>query len=253
MQECYKLLLKRIEEWNQIAMTHGALEAPYKEEVEDLQRMIEWGEEQLRIENCHEVLVRGVSIGSLRYAKAALIYGGLVREAKTRSAEDPGWPTAIRSAIQEVGKPLAELAEEINHPPADILSEVATPGSTVEIASAPEWDAFISHASEDKIDFVEPLALELRSRGLKIWYDNFTLTIGDSLRRSIDRGLGHSKFGVVILSPNFFSKEWPQKELDPPRVSPPPPQASPQPIMPEICIIIQIVTNRISGKIYQFL
>ena len=77
-----------------------------------------------------------------------------------------------------------------------------------------EWDAFISHASEDKDGFVRPLAGALREMGLKIWYDDFTLKIGDSLRRSIDYGLANSRYGIVIISPNFLKKEWPQKELD---------------------------------------
>jgi hypothetical protein len=47
-----------------------------------------------------------------------------------------------------------------------------------------------------------------------VWLDDCELTLGDSLRRSIDQGLAQSRFGVVILSPNFFAKEWPQKELD---------------------------------------
>jgi hypothetical protein len=54
----------------------------------------------------------------------------------------------------------------------------------------------------------------LATGGLKVWYDEFTLTLGDSLRRSIDQGLAKSRFGVVVLSPSFFSKEWPQRELD---------------------------------------
>lgn len=77
-----------------------------------------------------------------------------------------------------------------------------------------KWDVFISHASEDKDDFVRPLANALRSFGFKVWYDEFTLKIGDSLRRSIDRGLANSKFGIVVVSPNFLKKEWPQRELD---------------------------------------
>lgn len=59
--------------------------------------------------------------------------------------------------------------------------------------SSMEWDIFISHASEDKADFVEPLATRLQERRLRVWYDNFTLTVGDSLRRSIDRGLAQSR------------------------------------------------------------
>jgi len=76
------------------------------------------------------------------------------------------------------------------------------------------WDVFICHASEDKDAVARPLAEALREAGLSVWYDEFTLTLGDSLRRSIDRGLASSRYGVVILSPNFFRKRWPQHELD---------------------------------------
>jgi hypothetical protein len=77
-----------------------------------------------------------------------------------------------------------------------------------------EWDVFICHASEDKKDFVDLFAHQLRSSGLSVWYDVFSLKMGDSLRRKIDEGLAHSRYGVVVLSRHFFSKEWPQNELD---------------------------------------
>ncbi len=77
-----------------------------------------------------------------------------------------------------------------------------------------EYDVFISHASEDKADIARPLAVHLQSLGLSVWFDEFELRLGDSLRRNIDRGLSQSKFGVVILSPTFFLKEWTKKELD---------------------------------------
>jgi hypothetical protein len=51
-----------------------------------------------------------------------------------------------------------------------------------------EWEVFISHASEDKDAVVRPFAEALEARGLKVWYDEFTLRVGDSLRQSIDRG-----------------------------------------------------------------
>jgi hypothetical protein len=76
------------------------------------------------------------------------------------------------------------------------------------------WDVFISHASEDKDSFVRPLAEALRKYGLNVWYDEFTLKIGDHLRRSIDRGLSQSKYGIVVMSPDFFAKQWTQVELD---------------------------------------
>lgn len=75
-------------------------------------------------------------------------------------------------------------------------------------------DAFICHATEDKDSTARPVAKGLSSAGLSVWYDEFSLTVGDSLRRSIDRGLADSRYGVVILSPSFFKKNWPQTELD---------------------------------------
>ena len=77
-----------------------------------------------------------------------------------------------------------------------------------------DWDVFISHAWEDKESFARPLAKALEAKGLRVWFDEFTLRVGDKLRRSIDHGLANSRYGVVILSPYFFGKEWPQKELD---------------------------------------
>lgn len=77
-----------------------------------------------------------------------------------------------------------------------------------------EWDVFISHATEDKETVVRPLAVALQTRSLRVWYDEFELRIGDSLRRKIDAGLANSRFGVVVLSPAFFAKNWPQYELD---------------------------------------
>lgn len=76
------------------------------------------------------------------------------------------------------------------------------------------FDVFISHASEDKADVVRPLALALQNSGLSVWYDEFELKIGDSLRRKIDRGLSKSKFGIVVLSQAFFGRGWPEYELD---------------------------------------
>jgi hypothetical protein len=77
-----------------------------------------------------------------------------------------------------------------------------------------EYDVFISHASEDKEEFVRPLAEQLQRRGLKVWYDELELTIGDSLRGKIDHGLARSAFGVVVISRSFIAKQWPKAELD---------------------------------------
>jgi len=77
-----------------------------------------------------------------------------------------------------------------------------------------QYDVFICHASEDKEDFVRPLAELLRQQHIDVWYDEFSLTIGDSLTQKIDEGLAKSRFGIVVLSPNFFNKPWAKRELN---------------------------------------
>lgn len=91
---------------------------------------------------------------------------------------------------------------------ADNIAEVST------MSEQREFDVFVSHATEDKDLVVRPLAQALQERGLSVWYDEFELRVGDSLRRSIDKGIANSRFGLVVLSHPFFAKGWPQYELD---------------------------------------
>lgn len=55
---------------------------------------------------------------------------------------------------------------------------------------------------------------ELKNKGLRVWFDEFELKIGDSLRRKIDMGLARSEFGIVVISRSFINKGWPNYELD---------------------------------------
>lgn len=77
-----------------------------------------------------------------------------------------------------------------------------------------EYDVFISHASEDKDAVVRPLATALQEKGVRVWYDEFEMRIGDSLRRKIDQGLANSRFGIVVISRSFIKKGWTNYELD---------------------------------------
>ena len=77
-----------------------------------------------------------------------------------------------------------------------------------------QYDCFISHAFEDKDSFVRELAYELKRLGFKVWYDEFSLNIGNSLSSSIDKGIKNSLCGIVVLSPNFFNKKWTKEELN---------------------------------------
>ena len=77
-----------------------------------------------------------------------------------------------------------------------------------------EYDAFISHVSVDKRSVAGPLCDVLSRLGFRIWLDVNELTIGDSLREKIDEGLARSRYGIVVLSPSFFHRGWPLRELN---------------------------------------
>lgn len=70
-----------------------------------------------------------------------------------------------------------------------------------------KYDAFISHAFEDKSDFVDELVEEMCKLGLNVWYDTDKLKWGDSMREKIDRGLSKSRYGVVVLPPNYIAEQ----------------------------------------------
>lgn len=73
---------------------------------------------------------------------------------------------------------------------------------------------FICHATEDKDAIARPLAAALLEEHIEVWFDEYSMRVGDSLREAIDRGLAQSDFGIVIVSPAFFAKRWPQRELN---------------------------------------
>ena len=77
-----------------------------------------------------------------------------------------------------------------------------------------KYDVFLSHASEDKDDIARPLALALRRRGLRVWYDEFELRIGDNLIAKLNAGINSSRFGILVLSHDFFGKNWTEYELN---------------------------------------
>jgi hypothetical protein len=76
------------------------------------------------------------------------------------------------------------------------------------------WDIFISHASEDKEPFVDPLARRLKQLAVRVWYDRFVLSPGDSLTESIAEGLAKSRCGLLVISKAFIGKRWTTYEVN---------------------------------------
>jgi TIR domain len=90
--------------------------------------------------------------------------------------------------------------------------------STEYMTERNKWEkprAFISHDSRDKAAIAEPLALQLLRFMCPVWYDDFSLKVGDSLRGKIEQGLKECPKCILILTPNFLSNEgWSRKEYD---------------------------------------
>lgn len=149
-------------------------------------------------------------------------HGGLAKQSPIRLAipNSGHWHVAVdmqglrgstRASVRVIPGPLPEIRQTpLSEVPGLVRSNIPPAVDSVEQFH----DVFISHASEDKDEIVRPLANALVANGLDVWYDEFTLRIGDSLRQKIDRGLLNSRVGLVVLSLNFISKGWTNYELD---------------------------------------
>ncbi len=172
-------------------------------------------------------LLDSSNFNSYRNGKQHRYRGGLARKSPVRlSIPSAGhWRVVVdmqglRGTVRASGRliprsslrPLPPISDQ--RPQLQAIAENLADATPAAIMEERDFDVFISHASEDKAGLVRPLAQELRDRGVNVWYDEFELRIGDSLRRKIDLGISRSRFGIVVLSPQFFAKGWPQYELD---------------------------------------
>ena len=166
-------------------------------------------------------LMDSSNYSSYRSGRRHRYYGGLVKRSPIVltvpssghwyiTIDLAGLAGSVRSSIRRLPAQLPVY----NEPSLSSVPTLVRPSSNVEDGAIIEYDVFISHASEDKEEVVRPLANALVQRGLKVWYDEFELKIGDSLRRKIDRGLANSRFGIVVLSRDFIKKGWTNYELD---------------------------------------
>lgn len=78
------------------------------------------------------------------------------------------------------------------------------------------YDFFISHSGKDcKDNFAIVLKSELERAGLPCFLNkNWDLRLGDPAAETMLAALQTVKFGVVILSKNFFRREWYLKLLE---------------------------------------
>ena len=175
-------------------------------------------------------LLDSMNFQSYRAGHQHRYYGGLITHSPARliipltgtwhvTVDLQGLQGSIRSSVRIIPREAMSPLPEYSPPPLSNLVRSVTLGNSTWLDVSNDepskyYDVFISHATEDKDEVARPLANALTAEGLQVWYDEFELRIGDSIRRKIDSGLARSRFGVVIISPFFFAKNWPQYELD---------------------------------------
>ena len=76
-----------------------------------------------------------------------------------------------------------------------------------------EFDVFISHANKDKEELVEELYRSLNKLGVSIFYDKESLEWGDNWKDRILNGTKKAEFAIIVISENFFDREWTEREL----------------------------------------
>jgi len=106
----------------------------------------------------------------------------------------------------------SELVELVQQKLNEDNSMAANTAPTDRIASK-EKIVFLCHGSEDKL-FVRKLANDLTNRGLKVFFDEWEIGPGDSIREKIDSGLAECTHFVVILTQTSINKPWVNKEID---------------------------------------
>lgn len=167
-------------------------------------------------------LMNSTNFSSYKNGRKHRYIGGLAKKSPLRLQipSSGHWHVAIdmqglRGSTRASVRVLPGSLPVIKEPPLSSVPSLVRENIPPSIEAGDQaYDVFISHASEDKDEIVRSLANALKSLGLAVWYDEFTLSIGDSLRRKIDRGLATSRVGLVVLSPSFISKGWTNYELD---------------------------------------
>src|ERR1700680_1451116 len=73
------------------------------------------------------------------------------------------------------------------------------------------YDVFLSHSSKDT-EVAREIAVRLRTDGLRVWFDDWEINLGDSVRAKIEEGLEQSRVLVLWLSAHAFGSDWTRLE-----------------------------------------
>lgn len=73
------------------------------------------------------------------------------------------------------------------------------------------YDVFLSHSPKDS-EVVRSIAERLRRDGLRVWFREWVIRVGDNTSTKMKEGLKSSRVLVLCMSANAFGVDWPQLE-----------------------------------------
>jgi hypothetical protein len=74
-------------------------------------------------------------------------------------------------------------------------------------------DLFLSHTSDDKARYIQPLSESLTTRKITYWLDSVEIGWGDNIPLRINEGLRTSRYLLLCLSRSFLNRRWPEAEM----------------------------------------
>ena len=119
VHEALRILREKLAGWNKRALQHGAATEAYKAEVDHLDMMIDWGAEEFS-KGLPYIVVNGISVGSRRYQKAALLLMVHKREHERTEMAREGWPSGTLQALDAAIDRIRRLADAIQQEPSEV-------------------------------------------------------------------------------------------------------------------------------------
>lgn len=109
---------------------------------------------------------------------------------------------------------LREQNQRLNETIMQLKNQKDGPAPSFVANATYQFDVFVSHANDNKEEFVNKLTTALGKLDISIWYDANNLDWGDNWKLQIANGLKKCRFGIVVISPEFLGREWTEKELN---------------------------------------
>jgi hypothetical protein len=130
------------------------------------------------------------SFSSSSYSSLGSSGGARSSSGVARSSARPRWSPSSSSVV---------------YTPTEVTALTPLRNSVEKLATLPDLrDVFLCHAWDDRHGAARELHDLLESRGVRVWFSEKDVGLGVPLLRAIDKGLAHSKVGIVLVTPSLL-------------------------------------------------